>query len=441
MVNENDWMQLIAPDNCIFTSINFASYGTPNGDCGAFSTGWCHAGSSMMITQNACLGKNNCSIGADNGTFGDPCYETFKRYFVEAEYSEIADLNLHYSWSTGDTTSTTSVTPQQSEWYYCYTTINGMAYVDSIFVVVNNTPPSAATAIDGPLNVIPGSNQISYTTSPINDATSYNWILSGDISGTSTSDSLHVNIGNSFTTGSITVMGANACGTGDAITINLNNQTEFKTLTIAMLLEGLYNADMPGTLKKAKGYDVDFNIVDQYPGDVADKVDIELHNSFNPYDLVYLFSNVDLYTNGTVIVTDIPYTISDSYFLVIKHRNSIQTWSASPIDFSGDGPFYYDFIHSADNTFGNNVKDMMDGYYAIYAGDVDQDGGISIIDMGLVDNEAAAFGGGYIPEDIDGDGGISIIDLGLIDNNAAAFVGYIFPGAKKKVVKHNSMMK
>jgi hypothetical protein len=44
-----------------------------------------------------------------------------------------------------------------------------------------------------------------------------------------------------------------------------------------------------------------------------------------------------------------------------------------------------------------------------------------------VDNLAAAFGGGYIPEDINGDGSIDALDMIILDNNAAAFISAVFP--------------
>jgi hypothetical protein len=77
--------------------------------------------------------------------------------------------------------------------------------------------------------------------------------------------------------------------------------------------------------------------------------------------------------------------------------------------------------------FGDNQKDFGNGKFGIYAGDVDQDGGVGIYDMGLVENASNNFAAGYLPEDVDGDGSVGIYDMGIIENNSNAFVGMSLP--------------
>ncbi|GLT83016.1 hypothetical protein SLE2022_013290 [Rubroshorea leprosula] len=43
------------------TSIKFASFGSPEGNCGTFSTGICHADISPIV-QKGCIGQGECSI-------------------------------------------------------------------------------------------------------------------------------------------------------------------------------------------------------------------------------------------------------------------------------------------------------------------------------------------------------------------------------------------
>jgi len=76
------------------TSIDFASYGTPNGSCGAFIMGGCNAANSVSICNTAFLGKNSASVNATNAVFGDPCGGTFKRLYVQATYSAALPLKL-----------------------------------------------------------------------------------------------------------------------------------------------------------------------------------------------------------------------------------------------------------------------------------------------------------------------------------------------------------
>lgn len=97
VANEGEALQLVAPQGS-FTGVNFASYGTPTGDCGSFAQGFCHAVNSQTIVENAVLGQNNATISADNNLFGDPCPGTYKRLYVEAFYSNAVTV----TWTNSD---------------------------------------------------------------------------------------------------------------------------------------------------------------------------------------------------------------------------------------------------------------------------------------------------------------------------------------------------
>ncbi|HRH36171.1 MAG TPA: hypothetical protein PKY12_13990, partial [Catalimonadaceae bacterium] len=84
--NEDGSVTLTAPDGKLFTSVQFASYGTPEGSCGSFTLGSCHASTSQSVVEAALLGNNSGTISATNSSFGDPCVGTVKRLFVQATY-------------------------------------------------------------------------------------------------------------------------------------------------------------------------------------------------------------------------------------------------------------------------------------------------------------------------------------------------------------------
>ncbi|XP_071908360.1 beta-galactosidase 15-like [Coffea arabica] len=46
----------------VMTRIDFASFGNPDGVCGAFTKGNCEASDSLSVVQDACIGKSRCSI-------------------------------------------------------------------------------------------------------------------------------------------------------------------------------------------------------------------------------------------------------------------------------------------------------------------------------------------------------------------------------------------
>jgi hypothetical protein len=91
---ENGVLTITAPAGYKFTTVNFASYGTPNGSCGSFTTSSCHAANSLSICTAAIVGQTTATINATNTVFGDPCVGTVKRLYVQATYSVILPLTL-----------------------------------------------------------------------------------------------------------------------------------------------------------------------------------------------------------------------------------------------------------------------------------------------------------------------------------------------------------
>jgi len=85
-VNENGNLTLTAPAGTQFTSVAFASYGTPDTDSTPYTQGACHAANSSTIVGNRFIGLNSASIAGDNSTFGDPCMGTGKKLAVTLNY-------------------------------------------------------------------------------------------------------------------------------------------------------------------------------------------------------------------------------------------------------------------------------------------------------------------------------------------------------------------
>lgn len=61
----------------------------------------------------------------------------------------------------------------------------------------------------------------------------------------------------------------------------------------------------------------------------------------------------------------------------------------------------YDFTNSIDKAYGNNLKNVDNSpvRFAIYNGDVNQDGIIDISDNELIENDAKDFVSGYVKTD------------------------------------------
>ncbi|MBK7213178.1 MAG: carboxypeptidase regulatory-like domain-containing protein [Bacteroidales bacterium] len=191
----------------------------------------------------------------------------------------------------------------------------------------------------------------------------------------------------------------------------------FKTLNVNFLLEGLFAGS--GQMNPA----MDENGI-HWGATIADKVTLELHDESNYNTLVYSVSNVDLLTDGSISIS-LPSSYSGSYYLSIHNRNSIETASATAISFAGSTITYnFDLDTKA---FGSNLAPRPGGYWAIYSGDVNQDGLIDSSDMISVDNDAGNFSAGYMATDLNGDGLVDSGDMILLDNNAANFISTVHP--------------
>lgn len=185
-----------------------------------------------------------------------------------------------------------------------------------------------------------------------------------------------------------------------------------RTVNISLMLEGLYNGE--AIMRKARNASGE-----QFSGNTADQISIELHDAGNYTNIVHAINNVNLSTSGQASIS-LPGSFSGSYYVTIKHRNSLETTTVSPISFSSE-TITCNFTHPS-LVYGGNLHEMSDGSWAIYCGDVNQDGSVNDVDMVLISNRSANFTSGYIAEDADGDGVVDASDLILTDNTAANLV-------------------
>ena len=65
--------------------------------------------------------------------------------------------------------------------------------------------------------------------------------------------------------------------------------------------------------------------------------------------------------------------------------------------------------------------------FAIFGGDINQDGTVDATDVSTIDNDAQNFVSGYVVTDLTGDDFVDGTDFAIADNNAANFVSVIRP--------------
>jgi hypothetical protein len=115
-----------------------------------------------------------------------------------------------------------------------------------------------------------------------------------------------------------------------------------------------------------------------------------------------------------------------NYYVVIKHRNSILTWSATTVNLNAT-TCNYDFTTAANKAYGNNQIQMETGVWAIYTGDINADNSIDSFDKLQVESDIGASRYGYFNTDLNGDGNIDIFDSPVLENNISLGIYSIGP--------------
>lgn len=151
----------------------------------------------------------------------------------------------------------------------------------------------------------------------------------------------------------------------------------------------------------------------------CDTITVDLHNPTTPYAVSESVKTI-LHTNGTAAAAFSAGSLNRPYYVVIRHRNSLETWSAAPVTIVNN--VSYDFTTAANQTFGSNAAALGSGVFANYSGDIDQDGIINLTDLQDMENTSILFLSGYYSQDLTGDGQTESADYSLVENNLAKLV-------------------
>ncbi|HRH67850.1 MAG TPA: proprotein convertase P-domain-containing protein, partial [Bacteroidia bacterium] len=173
-------------------------------------------------------------------------------------------------------------------------------------------------------------------------------------------------------TGLITVV--TPCGTANsAVVFTITSGT--LSLNLKLLIEGFYIGGglMNGVISPS----------------VCDTVTVKLANASSPYAFVYS-SKDTINTSGQGSFEFSGISPGTSWYIVIQHRNSLETWSATPVVFNGSS-VNYDFTTALNKAFGSNQVQVSPGKFAIRSGDVNQDGLIESADYSAVENNSQVF--------------------------------------------------
>ncbi|HMQ69147.1 MAG TPA: aryl-sulfate sulfotransferase, partial [Ignavibacteria bacterium] len=181
----------------------------------------------------------------------------------------------------------------------------------------------------------------------------------------------------------------------------------FCTLSLKIATEGLYNSETDRL-------------------NLRDTVTAYIRNSSSPFSIIDSAKSVidSVSLTGDFIFYN---ATTGNYYISIKHRNGIETWSRSGGELiSQNGVYLYDFTTSGSKAYGNNLT-LKGSRYCIYSGDVNQDGVIELSDIISVYNDLSNFVTGYVSTDINGDNITDTEDELTAYNNAINIIGVLSP--------------
>ncbi|HNS11050.1 MAG TPA: hypothetical protein PKM97_00445 [Bacteroidia bacterium] len=186
------------------------------------------------------------------------------------------------------------------------------------------------------------------------------------------------------------------CGTANS-PVNFNGTVG---LNVKVFIEGFYtgSGQMTGVLSPT----------------VCDTITVSLASNISPYAIEYSVKGT-INTSGDGTFNFPGAAFGKSFYLVINHRNTLETWSSAPFALPS-AVNTYNFTSGASQAYGNNMIGF-GGAFAIISGDVNQDGVINASDILAMENSIQLISFGYYPSDLTGDKLVEAADFSLIENN------------------------
>lgn len=226
------------------------------------------------------------------------------------------------------------------------------------------------------------------------------------------------------TTGAIRLTG-NVTNLSSAVTTTANTTSCFHNLTFDEVCESVTRTPVIATVGCTKNlklfiegyYDgastmrpVKNNQDYTSPTTDVDNVTVELRNATAPYAVAATTTAV-LKTDGSVAAKFNAFP-AGNYFIAVKHRNAVQTWSAAAEPF-GVSTSTYDFSTAANKAYGDNMVDL-GGVFGFYSGDINQDEGMDNLDGDPLFDDVNNSNFGVLATDLNGDGGVDNLDADII---------------------------
>lgn len=161
-------------------------------------------------------------------------------------------------------------------------------------------------------------------------------------------------------------------------------------------------------------------------GSQCDTITIQLRNATAPYAVAHSYTGV-MGTNGQLMCLFPATAIGNNYYIAVKHRNALETWSANTMTLVNNGS--YNFSTGSAQAFGGNMK-QVSGLWCFYSGNIDSntpDDNIDLIDYPIWETDYNNLEVGYFRSDLNGDGNVDLIDYPIWEGNYNDLIGVIRP--------------
>jgi hypothetical protein len=295
---------------------------------------------------------------------------------------------VSYLWNTGTTLSTISTS--NAGWYKVTVSNGACSASDSVLLSIIN-----ANIINNDSTIVAGTTFTLRATGTgiISNPLSYMWSNGVNTQNITVSPTQNTNYYCRVSNG------VSSCADTVKIGVNVN-------INLKMYFEAFYdNGSLKSSLNNADGFS-DINLFDT--------IQIMLYDSINNSIFYSIKSIADTGGNCQILI---PSAYANSrYYIGIKHRGSIETWTSSSVLLNNG--IFYNFTNSASKAYGANLKDNGNGVYLIYNGDVNQDGAVDFADYPDLDIGSSNGDLGYLPTDLNGDGSVDFGDYPILDINS-----------------------
>jgi len=180
---------------------------------------------------------------------------------------------------------------------------------------------------------------------------------------------------------------------------------------------------------------------DDYGSAVTNDVfSAQLRNGYFPFDVMSATeAEIEKNTMEGIFRFDLPGSSSNEFtecYIVLKHRNSLEVWSSTPVRIFENQLNEFDFTVAA-NVYGNNTFNA-GKRRVMLSGDANQDGFIDLEDYSMIENDVWNMTTGYTVTDLTGDNFVDIEDLVIIELNKDKFLSVKSPLNPEGLKRNNT---